>query len=429
MNNNAYIGIDLGTSGCRAIAIDDHSNIIASSRLAFQTSYSNTITSEQDPSYHWQCVKHVLTDLIIGCQCYEIKSIAVDATSGSILITNALGVPQTPLLMYNDARAIEQAKLIASIAPAQSGAHGTSSGLAKLVYLQQHNDLTKSPNNHLLHQADWINFNLGAPIGISDENNTLKTGYDPVERCWPNWLDLITNRAVLPKVVPPGTIIGFLSDDLCKQLNLTSPPEIIAGTTDSIAALLATGAHETGDAVTSLGSTLVVKLISDTPIFLPEQGIYSHRVADKWLVGGASNTGGSVLKKFFNNEELHSLSSLISLNNRVPDYYPLLTKGERFPISDAELAPRLSPRPNSDVEFLHGMLAGMAKIEQQAYQVLEDAGASSVTSIRTVGGGAVNLVWQALRQQHILVPFIAAEHTEAAFGAACLAKNGHGQLI
>lgn len=429
MNNNAYIGIDLGTSGCRAIAIDEHSNIIASSQLSFQAPHSDNNTSEQDPSYHWQCVKHVLTDLIIRCQRYEIKSIAVDATSGSILITDALGNPQTPLLMYNDARAVEQAKLIADIAPAQSGAHGATSGLAKLIYLQQHNDQAQSPNNHLLHQVDWINFNLGAPLGISDENNALKTGYDPVQRCWPNWLDLLTHRAVLPKVVPPGTIIGFLSEDLCIKLNLTSPPKIVAGTTDSIAALLATGAHKIGDAVTSLGSTLVVKLISDTPIFLPEQGIYSHRLADKWLVGGASNTGGAVLNKFFNNEQLQLLSSLISLNNQVPDYYPLLTKGERFPISDAELAPRLSPRPISDVEFLHGMLAGMAKIEQQAYQVLEDAGASSVTSIRTVGGGAVNLVWQALRQQHILVPFMAAEHTEAAFGAACLAKNGPGQLI
>ncbi|MDO7596104.1 MAG: FGGY-family carbohydrate kinase [Pseudomonadota bacterium] len=430
MNNNAYIGIDLGTSGCRAIAIDDNSNIIASSRLAFQASHSDSYTSEQDPSYHWQCVKHVLTDLISlilpissQSQCYEIKSIAVDATSGSILITDQLGNPQTPLLMYNDARAIEQAKLIADIAPAQSGAHGASSGLAKLVYLQQHNDLAKSPNNHLLHQADWINFNLGAPLGISDENNALKTGYDPVERCWPNWLDLMTNRAVLPKVVPPGTIIGLLSDDLCRQLNLTSSPQIVAGTTDSIAALLATGAHKLGDAVTSLGSTLVVKLISDTPIFLPEQGIYSHRLDDKWLVGGASNTGGAVLNMFFNNDELQSLSSLISLNNQVADYYPLLTKGERFPINDSELAPRLSPRPNSDVEFLHGMLTAMAKIEQQAYQKLQEAGASPVKSIRTVGGGAVNQVWQAIRQQHILVPFISAEHTEAAFGAACLAKN------
>ncbi len=422
MNNNAYIGIDLGTSGCRAIAIDDHSNIITSSRLAFQAPHSNN-TSEQDPSYHWQCVKKVLIDLIPECQHYEIRSIAVDATSGSILITDALGNPQTPLLMYNDARAVEQAKLIADIAPAQSGAHGATSGLAKLVYLQQHNVLAQSPNNHLLHQADWINFRLGAPLGISDENNALKTGYDPVQRCWPNWLDFITNRAVLPKVVPPGAIIGLLSDDLCKQLNLTSPPKIVAGTTDSIAALLATGANEIGDAVTSLGSTLVVKLISDTPIFLPEQGIYSHRLADKWLVGGASNTGGAVLNEFFNNEQLQVLSSLISINNQVPDYYPLLTKGERFPICDPELAPRLSPRPNRDVEFLHGMLAGMAKIEQQAYQKLEDAGASSVKSIRTVGGGAVNLVWQALRQQHILLPFISAEHTEAAFGAACLAKN------
>lgn len=423
MNNNAYIGIDLGTSGCRAIAIDEHSNIIASSQLAFQTPQSNNDTSEQDPFYQWQCVNDVLSKLVLQCQDYTIQAIAVDATSGSVLITDQLGNPQTPLLMYNDARAIEQSKLIADIAPAQSGAHGAGSGLAKLVYLQQHNDLAKSPHHHLLHQADWINFKLGAPLGMSDENNALKTGYDPVHRCWPEWIDLISNRAVLPKVVPPGTIIGLLSDDLCTALHLTSSPKIVAGTTDSIAALLATGAHEIGDAVTSLGSTLVVKLISDTPIFLPEQGIYSHRLADKWLVGGASNTGGAVLKKFFNNDELQCLSSLISLNNQVPDFYPLLTKGERFPISDPELAPRLSPRPSSDVRFLHGMLDGMARIEQQAYQKLQEAGASPVTSIRTVGGGAVNLVWQALRQQHILVPFISAEHTAAAFGVACLAKN------
>ena len=100
-----------------------------------------------------------------------------------------------------------------------------------------------------------------------------------------------------------------------------------------------------------------------------------------------------------------------------------MTKGERFPINDPCYAPRLSPRPKSDVLFLHSMLNGMANIEQQAYQKLEQAGASPVKSIRTVGGDAVNLVWQALRQQHILVPFIAAQHTEAAFGSACLAKK------
>ncbi|MFT7413856.1 MAG: sugar (pentulose or hexulose) kinase [Methylophagaceae bacterium] len=426
INNSAYIGIDLGTSGCRAIAIDDHSNIIASSQLNFQDFPSKSDISEQDPYVHWQCVHQVLSELISlieQSQHYEIQAIAVDATSGSVLITDDFGKPQTPLLMYNDARAVVQAKIIADIAPAESGAHGATSGLAKLLYLQQHNAVIQSQNSHLLHQADWINFNLGAPLGISDENNALKTGYDPINRCWPDWLDLLTNRAVLPNVIPPGSIIGVLSEILCTEFNLTLAPKIVAGTTDSIAALLATGANHLGDAVTSLGSTLVVKLVTDTPIFLPEQGIYSHRVADKWLVGGASNTGGAVLRYFFNNEQLQRLSMLISLNEQVPDYYPLLNKGERFPISDPELVPRLSPRPDSDVAFLHGLLNGMAKIEHQAYQRLQDAGASPVKSIRTVGGGAVNQVWQALRQQHILVPFIAAEHTEAAFGAACIAEN------
>lgn len=423
INNNAYIGIDLGTSGCRAIALDEHSNTIASSHLAFQTSLSHSHSSEQAPNYHWQCVHQVLSELAPQCQHYKIQAIAVDATSGSVLITDELGKPQTPLLMYNHARAIKQAILIADIAPAESGAHGATSGLAKLAYLQQDNPLLRSSNSQLLHQVDWINFNLGAPLGISDENNALKTGFDPISRRWPEWIDLISNRSVLPEIVPPGTVIGFLSDDLCTEFNFAGSPKIVAGTTDSIAALLATGANKLGDAVTSLGSTLVIKLITDRPIFLPEQGVYSHRLGNMWLVGGASNTGGAVLNNYFNNDELQRLSKTISLSEQVPLYYPLVTKGERFPTNDPLLAPKLIPRPNSDATFLHGMLNGIAKIEQQAYQVLYDAGATSLSSIRTVGGGAVNQVWQAIRQQHILVPFIAAEHTEAAFGAATLAKK------
>jgi len=417
MTNNAYIGIDLGTSGCRAIAIDQQSNIIASSQQAL----APPSTSEQDPHYHWAVVKQVLVDLIAQCQHYEIKSIAVDATSGSVLITDQDGHPLTPILMYNDSRAIEQSQQIAKLAPADSGAHGATSGLAKLLYLQKYN--TFAANHHLLHQADWINFKLGAPLGVSDENNALKTGYDPVSRCWPDWLDSLTNRAVLPTIFSPGTVIGQLSDDLCNEFNLTSRPKLAAGTTDSIAALLATGANKVGDAVTSLGSTLVVKLISDKPLFLPEQGVYSHRLGDKWLVGGASNTGGAVLKHFFNNEQLQRLSNLINLENRTPDYYPLLIKGERFPINDANLAPILSPRSSSDVEFLHGILVGIAKIEHQAYQVLEQAGSTAVKNIRTVGGGAVNQIWQTIRQQMIPVSFVTAEQTEAAFGAARLAQD------
>jgi sugar (pentulose or hexulose) kinase len=421
INNNAYIGIDLGTSGCRVIAIDEHSNIVASEQQALLIPSTVPPKSEQDPDYQWQVVLQTLTQVVSQCQNYVIQAITVDATSGSVLITDNQGQTLTPILMYNDARAIEQSKRIANIAPKASGAHGSSSGLAKLLYLQQHNDLPA--NAKLLHQADWINFKLGAPLGVSDYNNALKTGYDPVDQSWPNWIETLTTTSLLPKVVAPGSIIGNLSKSLCHSLNLAHRPNIVAGTTDSIAGLIATGATNIGDAVTSLGSTLVVKLISDKPLFIPDQGVYSHRLADKWLVGGASNTGGAVLKHYFDKQQLESLSEEIILDSTPADYYPLLTAGERFPINNPNLQARLTPRPENDAEFLHGMLASIAKIEQQAYQCLQKAGAAPMTTIRTVGGGARNHVWQTIRQQYIAVPFITAQNTAAAYGAALLAKG------
>jgi len=419
MGNNAYIGIDLGTSGCRVIAIDDQQNIIAVQQHAL----TDALSPEQDPHAHWEIVLQVLTHVIFQCQGFIIKALAVDATSGSILVTDKLGVPVSPILMYHDARAVEQSNKITHSAPAQSGAHGANSGLAKLLYLQQQKDLPTDIK--LLHQADWINVNLGAPVGITDENNALKSGYDPVERQWPHWIDNLIKRSILPKVVPPGTVIGRLSAQLCSQFELENRPDIVAGTTDSIAALMATGANEIGDAVTSLGSTLVVKLISRHPLFRPEQGIYSHRLGDKWLVGGASNSGGAVLKHYFNDQQLQQLSEQISVDDSIEDYYPLLTPGERFPINDPQLQPRLNPRPLSDVKFLHGILKGIANIEKQAYQCLQQAGASPLASIRTSGGGACNHVWQTIRQQLLPVPLITAKHTEAAYGAALLAQGTH----
>ena len=418
---NLYIGIDLGTSGCRVIAIDEQNTIIAAEQQALVIPATIHPQSEQDPDYQWQVVLQTLTQVVSQCQNHIIQAIAVDATSGSILITDAQGRSLTPILMYNDARAVVESKLIAKVAPKESAAHGSSSGLAKLLYLQQHSN--NPTDAKLLHQADWINFKLGAPLGISDHNNALKTGYDPVEQCWPKWIGSLMDTSMLPKIIAPGTPIGTLSTSLCQYLKLTHTPKIIAGTTDSIAGLIATGAHKVGDAVTSLGSTLVVKLISDKPLFIAEQGIYSHRLGDNWLVGGASNTGGAVLKHYFDNQRLNVLSQQINLDKTPVDYYPLLSVGERFPINDPHLQPKLTPRPADDAEFLHGLLTGIAKIEQQAYQCLQDAGAAPLTSLRTVGGGAVNNVWQTLRQKCIGVPFITPQHTDAAYGAALLAKG------
>jgi sugar (pentulose or hexulose) kinase len=198
-----------------------------------------------------------------------------------------------------------------------------------------------------------------------------------------------------------------------------------AGTTDSIAAFLAAGVSNSGDAVTSLGSTLVLKLLSDTRVESTEHGVYSHWFGSRWLAGGASNAGGAVLQQFFDDRQLAALSEPIDPPVASPlDYLPLPRAGERFPVNDPSLAPRLSPRPKDDAEFLHGLLESLARIEARGYGLLAELGASPVRRVETAGGGARNPVWTRIRQRLLDVPVTRAAHTEAAYGVALLARDG-----
>lgn len=417
-----YIGIDLGTSGCRAIGIDHNGRILASQSSPYPSALS---LSEQDPLQLWQHVFTCLHSVIQQLDSRYIKTICVDATSGSVMLASPDGMPLTPLLLYSDTRARRQAELIQKLAPATSAVHGPASGLAKLLWLQAHSG--QADVACLLHQADWINFRLGAELGVSDYNNALKTGYDSKSQRWPDWLSAFDLQPALPSVVEPGTHIGQMPADLAETLGLDNQPVICAGTTDSTASFIATGAARSGEAVSILGSTLVLKLLADKPVFDLKHGIYSHRLGDLWLTGGASNTGGRVLGHFFSDAELETLSKQIDLTRIPPDYYPLLEPGERFPVADPDLQPRLSPRPRDNALFLYGLLDAMSRLEQRGYQLLTTLSGNELASIRTSGGGSRNRIWHTIRQQYFSVPVTTAEHADAAYGAALVARDGLAQ--
>lgn len=76
---------------------------------------------------------------------------------------------------------------------------------------------------------------------------------------------------------------------------------------------------------------------------------------NSWLVGGASNTGGAVLRQYFTSEQLQQLSAKIDPSQPSGlHYYPLTKPGERFPVNDPQLQPQLAPRPADDAQFLQG---------------------------------------------------------------------------
>ena len=423
---NLFVGIDVGTSGCRAVAIDDRGKQRghAAKTLPAPLRRGNGGV-QQDPEIWWRSVVAVLRQLLATVEARSVRAVAVDGTSATLLLVDAAGQPVSPALMYNDARAVDESARIAAVAPSDTAAQGAGSALAKLLWLQSQPGMSKA--RYALHQADWIAGRLCDRFGFSDCNNSLKLGYDPVNRSWPEWLDRVgVQRRLLPKIVAPGTPVGCISTVLAERLGLSPTVTVVAGTTDSTAAVVATGVSLPGDAVTSLGSTLVVKVVVEKPLFCSRYGIYSQPLGELWVAGGASNSGGSVLRQFFSDAQIAEMSGRVNPQRRTClDYYPLPAPGERFPIADPHLEPRLIPRPRDDLRFFQGILEGIARIEQRSYRLLAEMGAPYPSSVRTVGGGAANRAWERIRGRFLGIPMMQPTHAEAAYGAALLARGGY----
>lgn len=418
-----YLGIDFGTSGARAVAIAPSHEIQAHASVRYE-GFKPEAQPETERSWPeiWQAALFELLSRLPVEIRRTVQAIAINGTSSTVLLCDPTGQPLEDALLYHDARGAAMLETLQAIAPADHVVLSATSSLAKLLWWSHHKRL-ESPAS-LLHQADWLAFLLHGKMGISDYHNALKLGYDVGELRYPDWMEPIPTQIQLPAVVAPGTPIGSVTEAIATRFELPQHCQVCAGTTDSIAAFLASGASSPGEAVTSLGSTLVLKLLSETRVDDSRHGIYSHRLGDLWLVGGASNTGGAVLQQFFSTAELQDLSQKIQPEREsLLHYYPLLQPGERFPRNDPNLQPQLEPRPDNSVDFLHGLLESMARIEAQGYRLLQELGATPLQRVYTAGGGAQNHVWTKMRSRHLQVPVQPSAQTEAAYGTALLAQT------
>lgn len=416
-----YLGIDFGTSGARACLINKHDDIVYECAQSIAEPLEFDGKRSQSAELWWTALLALLQKLARTQTLHKVKAMCINGTSGTVVHCDESLNPVAPALMYNDTSSAEFVALIKHFAPADSVTISASSGFAKMLNLTH-----KHPNTsgQCLNQADWLSNKLVGANGISDYNNALKMGYDCHQLCWPKWIKKNFPTIKLPKVVAPGKNIGYINKTLAKQFELNPKLKIKAGTTDSIAAFLATKVIDDQVAVTSLGSTLAIKMLTKTAINDTASGIYSHKLGHYWLVGGASNTGGRVLRHYFSNQQLRDLSALINPNESSGlNYYPLINKGERFPVNDANKQGHLLPRPSKDEDFLKAIFEGIASIEKLSYDLISNMGANYPKQVLSCGGGAQNPIWTAIRQRILTIDVQAAQHQQASYGSALLAKD------
>ncbi|MBO0829984.1 MAG: carbohydrate kinase, partial [Streptosporangiales bacterium] len=209
-----WAGVDVGTQSVRAL-VADAAGVVLGAGTEPLLSRRDGVRHEQDATSWWVAVAGALRSALRDVDAVRVRGVAVDATSGTVLLADRSGTPLSLALMYDDTRAAAEVDRVNEAGEALWTRLGyrrmqPSWALPKLLWLLREHD---GPDARLVHQADHVTSRLTGRRVATDSSHALKTGYDLVDERWPgDVLDALGVPAdVLPEVVRPGTALGTVS--------------------------------------------------------------------------------------------------------------------------------------------------------------------------------------------------------------------------
>jgi len=471
----ALIGIDVGTSGVRAVAASPAGELLAEAEERIRQDYRAAGgIHEQDPGEWWHAlcsvVQRIVKTLKEKSGDVELRGGAVTSTSGSLVVADGEGRPLRPAILYDDGRGVEIAEELNKQGGAQSIRLGPSFSLVKAAWVEQQEPAVWERTRYVLHPADWLSGRLSGEFGVSDFTNALKLGYDLESSSWigsvraAGWLDYR-----LPVVRRPAEPIGRVSSVAAAETGLPARMPVLAGATDGMASVIASGASRRGDANTTLGTTLVWKVLHDRKP-AARSGVYFHlHPGGLWVPGAASNTGlGSLrtagpspeyastmsFRGIAGDEESHSVfriglngqseiprftrndsdSPVVSpadMDRLAAAYFPtsvvcymLSGQGERFPFAHPKAESFVEGNPRDAGEFHAAQLQSIAFVERWGYEILESCSVQVGDRVFSTGAAAKSPVLSQLRANVLGKTVVLPRYPTAAFGAAILAATG-----
>jgi D-ribulokinase len=412
--NEAWLGIDLGTQSVRVLLVTGDGTVLGSGSAPLAGRREGP-RHEQDPGEWWTGVCTASRAALASVRGVRIGGLAVCGTSGTVLLTDETGRPTSPALMYDDGRAAGEA--------AQARKAGLTVqdtwALPKARWL-----LEAHGPGRITHQPDVITSRLvGRPVP-ADSSHALKTAYDLHRDAWPDVMGV--PRDLLPDVVRPGARLGEVCPAAAEATGIPAGTPVIAGMTDGCAAQIASAALRPGSWNSVLGTTLVLKGASPTPVLDSTGVVYNHRAPDgSWLPGGASSVGAGVLTAAFAGADAAVMDAeAAAYEPSGAITYPLVSPGERFPFLAPAATALVLGEPENDADLWAALLQGVGFTERLCLDYLHHLGAPLDGPLTFTGGAARSPYWNQLRTDILGRPARVPEQTEPALGMAVLAAYG-----
>ncbi|NEE00745.1 FGGY-family carbohydrate kinase [Phytoactinopolyspora halotolerans] len=428
-----WVGVDLGTQSTRTVIADDGGRVLAlgSAPLDSRREKAAVRTHEQDPHQWWEAVgtasRHAFAQLPDDARRRPVGGVAICSTSGTVALIDDRGVPRTPALMYDDARASDElARLRSRTDVAGSADIQLSWALPKIGWLLRRHASTGRSPTYAAHSADVVAAALVGHRVSTDTSHALKSGYDLVGDRWNHALAGAAgiDATVLPDVVRPGSRLGTVAGAAAEHTGIPAGTPVVAGMTDGCAAQIAAGALAPGTWNSVLGTTLVLKGVSETLIEDPDGAVYSHRHPDGgWLPGGASNVGAGMIAEEFGDADLEDLARAArGYEPAGAVVYPLTARGERFPFVRPDAQRFEAGTLTGAAERYAAVLQGVAFVERLCFERLAALGADVSGELSVTGGGTRSEYWNQLRADVLGRRLTLPATAEPAFGMAVLAS-------
>jgi len=302
------LGIDVGTQSARVGIFDLHGSLLASASRPYATVYPRPGWAEQDPEDWWAGICGAARDCLQqpGVDARRLSGLSFDATSSTVLLVGPDGRPLEPAILWMDQRAAEEVERISRtghpILRYSGGQDSAEWMVPKGLWLKKHCRESYTRAHRLLEATDWIAYRLTGQWTVSQCNATCKWNYASVDGGWPeSFFEALGARDLLAKwpgkVVPLGQGIGPLTREAAAALGLPPGIPVAEGGSAAHVGLLGLNALEPSKMGLITGSSNVMFVLADRPVFSPGLwGPYPEPILPgKWLMEAGQTSSGSII--------------------------------------------------------------------------------------------------------------------------------------
>jgi len=441
------LGIDIGTSGTKALAIRANGNILAEASAGYPCHHPKPLWSEQDPEDWWKATVKVVRAAVKQAKLKPADVVAIGLSGqmhGSVFLDKKNNVIR-PALLWNDQRtAVEceeierraggRRKLIKMVAnPALTGFTAP-----KILWLRNNEPRNFERTAKVLLPKDEIRRRLTGECAtdVSDASGMLLL--DVVKRTWSKKLlsKLELDPELFATCYESEEVTGKLTKEVARKLGLTTNCVVVGGAGDCAAGAVGNGIVKKGLLSTSIGTSGVVFAHSDQPQFDPQGRLHTfcHAVRGKWHMMGVTLNAGGALGWFRDalcpNVEFDKLTKEAKATSAGAEglqFLPYLS-GERTPHLDPLARGALIglALKHNRGHVTRAILEGVTFSLRDSLAIMQELGVP-VKQIRASGGGSKSPFWRQLQADVFGKPVTAMVADEGpAYGVALLAAVGAG---